>query len=210
MRQDLQCGSLPFLFSPHPSVLQSLNLFSPMKHSEQVSLCVDRVTPHPQLAASKTYSFSTSAVAHDRQCVLGNIPLHAGHSGIDPGAGTTNVDAAILPHFTHKGWSAFFGWWTTRYGCSMACRASATCSSSGHVPSAAVGEGLTTPTVILPMSRLIRVSLSSWVPAAAASASAARVLLLVLPAPQPQLMVVWCVVCVVRCVCEEGASEVWS
>jgi hypothetical protein len=104
------------------------------------------------------------------------------------------VDAAILPHFTHKGWSAFFGWGTTRYGCSMACQASATCSSSGHVPSAAVGEGLT-PTVNLPMSRLRRVSLSSWVPAAAASASAARVVLLVLPALHLHLMVVWCVVC---------------
>ena len=26
-----------------------------------------------------------SAIAQDRQCVVGNIPLHAGHSGIDPG-----------------------------------------------------------------------------------------------------------------------------
>jgi hypothetical protein len=51
------------------------------------------------------------------------------------------------------------------------------CSLSGHVASAAVGEGLTS-TVILPMSMLLRVALSSWVPAAAASFSAARVVLL--------------------------------
>ena len=112
---------------------------------------------------------------------------------MDPG-GTTNVDAAKIPHLTHKGWFPFFGWGITRNGFSMACRASATCSSSGHVASAAVGEGLT-PTVILPMSMSIRVSLSSWVPAAAASFSAARVVLLVLPVLQPQLMVVRCVLC---------------
>jgi hypothetical protein len=47
---------------------------------------------------------------------------------------------------------------------------------------------------ILPMSMLIRVALSGWVPAAAASFLAAKVVLLVLPAPQPQLMVVRCVV----------------
>ena len=155
-----------------------------------------------------------SAVAHDRQCVLGNIPLHAGHSGMDPGAGTTNVDAAKIQHSTHKGWSAFFGWGITRNGFSMACRASATCSSSGHVASAAVGEGLTS-TVNLPMSVSIRVAMSSWVPEAAASFSATRVVLLELPAPQPQLMVVQCVcllcLCVgVRCVCgiEEGGVAV--
>ena len=112
---------------------------------------------------------------------------------IDPGAGTTNGDAAKIPHSTHKGWSTFFGCGTTRNGFSMACLASATCSSSGHVASAAVGEGLT-PTVILPMSMSIRVALSSWVPAAAASFSAAWVVLLVLPAPQPQLRVARCVV----------------
>ena len=112
---------------------------------------------------------------------------------MDPGAGTTNVDAAKIPHSTHKGWSAFFGWGTTRNGFSMACLANATCSSSGHVASAAaVGEGLTS-TVILPMSMLRRVALSICVPAAAASFLAARVVLLVLPAPQPQLMVVRCV-----------------
>ncbi len=139
------------------------------------------------------YLFSMSALAHDWQCVLGIIPLHAGHSGMDPVAGTTNVDAAKIPHFKHKGWSAFFGWGITRNGFSMACRSSATCSSSAHVLSAAMGEGLT-PTVILPMNMLIRVALSGWVPAAAASFSAARVVLLVLPVPQPQLMVVRCAV----------------
>ncbi len=87
---------------------------------------------------------------------------------------------------------------TTRNGFSMASLADAMCSSSGQVTSAVVGEGLT-PTFNLPRSRLRRVSLSSWVPAAAASASAARVLLLVLPVPQYKLMVVRCVVCV-RCV----------
>ena len=87
LQQDLQYALPPCLFSPHPSVLQFLDSFSALKHSEQVSFWVDRETPHPQLAASKTYSFSTSAVAHDRQCVVGNIPLHAGHSGIDPRAG---------------------------------------------------------------------------------------------------------------------------
>jgi hypothetical protein len=108
--------------------------------------------------------------------------------------GDNQCDAAKIPHLTHKGWFPFFGWGITRNGFSMACRASATCSSSGHVASAAVGERLT-PTVILPMSMSIRVSLSSWVPAAAASFSAARVVLLVLPVPQPQLMVVRCVWC---------------
>jgi hypothetical protein len=98
----------------------------------------------------------------------------------------TNVDAAKIPHFTHKA----LGGGLQETGC----RASATCSSSSHVASAAVGEGLTS-TVILPMSMLIRVALSSWVPAAAASFSAARVVLLVLPAPQPQLTVVRCVLC---------------
>ena len=158
-----------------------------------MSLRVDRKIPHPQFAASKTYSVSSSALAQDWQCVLGNIPLHAGHLAIDPGAGTTNVDAAKIPHSPHKGWSAFFGWGTTRNGVSMASLADATCSSSGYVASAAVGEGLTS-TVNLPRSRLRIVVLSSWVPAATASASAARVVLLVLPAPQPQLMVVRCVV----------------
>jgi hypothetical protein len=33
---------------------------------------------------------------------------------IDPGAGTTNGDAAKIPHSTHKGWSTFFGCGTTR------------------------------------------------------------------------------------------------
>jgi len=112
---------------------------------------------------------------------------------MDPRARTTNVDAEKILHSPHKGWSKFFGWGITRNRFSMACWASATCSSSGHVASAAVDEGLTS-TVILPMSMLIRVALSSWVPAAAASFSAARVVLLVLPAPQPQLMVVRCVV----------------
>ena len=107
--------------------------------------------------------------------MVGNIPLHAGHSGIDPRAGTTDVDAAKISHFTHKGWSVFFGWGITRNG--FACQASVMCSLSGHVASAAVGEGLTS-TVILPMSMSLRVALSSWVPAAAASFSAARVVLL--------------------------------
>ena len=112
---------------------------------------------------------------------------------MDPRARTANVDAAKIPHFTHKGWSAFFGWGTTRNGCSMACWARAMCSSSGHVASAAVGKGLTS-TVILPMIMSTRVASSSMLSAAATSFSAARVVLLVLPAPQPQLMVVRCVV----------------
>jgi hypothetical protein len=157
--QDLQYALSPCLFSPHPSVLQSIKPFSAMKHSEQLSLLLDRETPHLQIAASKTYSFLMSAVAHDRQCVVGNFPLHAGHFGMDPGAGTTNVDEAKIPHSTHKGWSAFFGWGITRNGFLMAFRASATCSSSGHVASAAVDKGLT-PTVILPMRMSIRVALS--------------------------------------------------
>ena len=135
-----------------------------------------------------------SAVVHYPQCVVGNIPLHAGHSGMDPGVWTTNVDAAKIPHLTHKGWFAFFGWGITRNGFLMVCRASATCSLSGHVASAAMGKGLTS-TVILPMSILIREALSSWVPAAAASFSASRVVPPGLPAPQAQLMVVWCVLC---------------
>jgi hypothetical protein len=87
LRKDLQYAILPSLFSPHPSVLQFLDSFSALKHSEQASLWVDRKTPHPHLAASKTYLFSTSAVAHDRQCVVGNIPLHAGHFGWISGPG---------------------------------------------------------------------------------------------------------------------------
>ena len=81
LRQDLQYALPPCLFSPHPSVLQFLDSFSALKHSEQASLRVDRETLHPQIAASKTYSFSTLAVAHDWQCVLGNIPLHTGGPG---------------------------------------------------------------------------------------------------------------------------------
>jgi hypothetical protein len=52
LRQDLQYALSPFLFSPHPSVLQSFNSFSAVWHSEQVSLWVDFFTPHPQLAGS--------------------------------------------------------------------------------------------------------------------------------------------------------------
>ena len=133
-------------------------------------------------------------VGHCAQSAVGGREhsLYAGHSSIDPGAETTNVYLAKIPHFTHKWWSAFFGWGTTRNRFSMTCLFNATCSLSGHVASAAVGKGLTS-TVILPMSMLRRVALSICVPAAAASFSAARVVLLVLPTPQPQLMVVRCV-----------------
>jgi len=156
------------------------------------------------------YLFSTSAVAHYRQCVVGNIPLHAGHSGIDSGAGTTNVDAANLPHSPHKGWSTFFGWGITRNGFSMACRASAMCSSSGHVALAAVGEGLT-PTVILPMSKSMRVAFLIFVPAVAASFSSRGAPgITCAAAPTHGGAVCVFVVSVVRCVCgnEEGGVAV--
>jgi hypothetical protein len=101
---------------------------------------------------------------------------------MDPG--TTNVDAAKTPHFSHKGWSAFFGSGTMRNGFSMAFQASATCSLSGqHVASAAVGEGLTS-TVILPVSMLSREELHCRREEAAAAVGGAM--------PKRK----WCVVCV--------------
>jgi hypothetical protein len=91
------------------------------------------------------------SAVRDREHSLTHRPLWNCSRGRDNQCG-----CGILPHFTHKGWSAFFGWGIMRNGFSMVCRASATCSSSGHVASAAVGEGLT-PTVNLPMSKSMRV-----------------------------------------------------
>ena len=79
LRQNLQYCSLPCLFLPHPSPLQSFNMFFPLNQALQFAVVPRlRKTPHPQDAALSS-----------QQCARGNIPLHAGHFGMVHGSGTT-------------------------------------------------------------------------------------------------------------------------
>jgi hypothetical protein len=105
--QGLQNLLKPALSPPHPSVPQSFSALFPLEQEEQIVLSLEqRVAPHPQVAALKTYSVPVarkSFLAHSVQCVRGNIPFHAGHFGTVPGSGTTNVFAAKSPQPSHIG-----------------------------------------------------------------------------------------------------------
>ena len=164
-----------------------------------VALKADKLIVTPQNSTSATCRFKNEFIVDVGRCArlavcgrehsLTRRPLWSRSRGRDNQCGCGKITAFDAQRVVPVLW---VGDYVKRV--LEACRASATCSSSGHVTSAAVGEGLT-PTVNLPRSRLRRVSLSSWVPAVAASASATRVVLLVLPPLQPQLMVVRCVLC---------------
>ena len=84
LRQNLQYCSLPCLFLPHPSPLQSFNMFFPLNQALQfLQLC--QGSAKLRIHRMPHYLFC----ARSRQCVRGNIPLHAGHFGMVHGSGTT-------------------------------------------------------------------------------------------------------------------------
>ena len=78
LRQNLQYCSLPCLFLPHPSPLQSFNMFFPLNQALQFFAVVPRLrkTPHPQDA---TLSFlRTILTMREREHSLTRRPLWHG------------------------------------------------------------------------------------------------------------------------------------
>ncbi len=113
-----------------------------------------------------------------------------GHSGAVGGSGTFRADAGKILQITHNACSAFLGSGMTMNGFSMACRARATCSASGHVEYLGCchrWEINGQP----PHEDIDKYGVWYSVPAVTDSSSAATVFSLVFPALQKKLMLVW-------------------